>query len=123
MTRRISRTIVLAALGSLLLSVAAPALAAPVPSKPAPASMPDSRETDEAKVRSFLEREDVARAMAGAGLTAPQIEQRLARLSDEDLRSLASNLDQVQAAGTEVPRYIWVLLAVLMGVLILAAIF
>ncbi len=123
MTRRPSRTLLLVTLGWMLLSLAAPSFAAPVPSKPAPVPAPDSRESDAAKVRSFLEREDVARAMAGAGLTPPQIEQRLARLSDEDLRSLASNLDQVQAAGTEVPRYIWVLLAVFLGVLILAAIF
>ena len=123
MTRRSARTLLFAALASTVLSIAAPALAAPVPSKPAPAQAADSRETAAATVRTFLGREDVARAMAGTGLTAPQIEQRLARLSDEDLRSLAANLDQVQAAGTEVPRYIWVLLAVLLGVMILVAIF
>ncbi len=123
MTRRPARTILFVVLASMALPIAAPALAAPVPSKPAPATAPAPRDADAATVRSFLERGDVARAMAGTGLTAPQIEQRLARLSDEDLRSLAANLDQVQAAGTEVPRYIWVLLAVFLGVLILAAIF
>ena len=123
MTRRLTRTILFVAFASMVLPIAAPALAAPVPSKPARAPAPDSRETDAATVQSFLGREDVARAMAGTGLTAPQIEQRLARLSDEDLRSLAANLDQVQAAGTEVPRYVWVLLAVFLGVLILTAIF
>jgi len=117
MTRRRIKPRALAILAAVLLSVAAPPLAAPVPSKPAP------RDANAATVRSFLGRDDVARALARAGLTPPQIEQRLTRLSDEDLRSLASNLDQVQAAGTEVPRYIWVLLAVLLGVLILTAIF
>jgi hypothetical protein len=123
MTRRLARTILFVALASMVLPIAAPALAAPVPSKPAPVTAPDSREIHSATVRSFLAREDVARAMASTGLSAPQIEQRLARLSDEDLRSLAANLDQVQAAGTEVPRYSWVLLAVLLGILILTAIF
>jgi len=121
MTRRRTGTLVGLLLGSILISLAAPAFAALVPSKTAPA--PASRETDVATVQSFLAREDVARAMAGTGLTAPQIDQRLARLSDEDLRSLAANIDQVQAAGTDVPRYIWLLLAVFLGVLILVAIF
>jgi hypothetical protein len=123
MTRRFTRTVLLAVLGSILLSVTAPTLAAPIPSKPAPVPAPASRETDLASVQSFLAREDVARALAGTGLTAPQIDQRLAALSSEDLRSLAANLDQVQAAGTEVPRYIWILLAAFLGVLILTAIF
>ena len=121
MTRRWIKPLPLAILAAVLLSIAAPSLAAPVPSKTAAAAAP--RETDAATVRSFLARDDVARALAGTGLTPPQIEQRLARLSDEDLRYLASNLDQVQAAGTEVPRYIWILLAVFLGILILAAIF
>lgn len=123
MTRRLARTILFVVLASMILPMAAPALASPVPSKPAPATAPAPRDGDAATVRSFLERGDVARAMAGTGLTALEIEQRLARLSDEDLRSLAANLDQVQAAGTEVPRYVWVLLAIFLGVLILSAIF
>jgi hypothetical protein len=124
MKRRLARTLAFALVGSTLLSLGAPALAAPVPSKPAPAEAPpEARNADAATVRSFLAREDVARALAAAGLTAPQIEERMVRLSDEDLRTLAANLDQVQAAGEEVPRYIWLLLAVLLGVLILVAIF
>ncbi|MBZ5637676.1 MAG: PA2779 family protein [Acidobacteriia bacterium] len=123
MTKRLARTTLFAVLAATLLSLAAPSSAAPIPSKPAPDAAPAGRAADETSVRAFLARRDVARALAGTGLTAPEVEQRLARLSDDDLRSLAANLDQVQAAGTEVPRYIWLLLAVFLGVLILAAIF
>jgi hypothetical protein len=122
MTRRRKRTILFAVLGSVLLSLAAPVFAAPIPSR-APETAPTARGADVVAVRSFLARDDVARALAGAGLTAPQVDQRLARLSDEDLRLLAANLDQVQAAGAEVPKYIWWLLAGFLGVLILTAIF
>jgi hypothetical protein len=51
-----------------------------------------------------------------------EIQQRLTRLSDEDLHRLATNLDQVQAAGN-VPQYIWILLAIFLAVSILVMIF
>ena len=39
----------------------------------------------------------------------------LAQLSSEDVRRLAANLEQVQAAGS-VPEYVWILLAAFLAV-------
>jgi hypothetical protein len=55
-------------------------------------------------------------------LDTEEVEQRVAQLSAEDLSALAANLDQIQAAGG-VPDYIWILLAILIGVTILATVF
>jgi hypothetical protein len=60
--------------------------------------------------------------LSARGLLPSDVERRLAQLSDEDLRSLASNLNQIQAAG-DVPHYIWVLLAVAIVVWILVTLF
>lgn len=100
-----------------LASVAVPSMGSPIPSKAA-----DTREADLATVESFLARDEVAQALADNGLSRDEVEQRLARLSAEDLSALAANVDQIQAAG-EVPNYIWILLAVLMAVTILATVF
>ncbi len=72
--------------------------------------------------RALLAREDVAQALAAHGLSAEDVDQRLDRLSDEDLTALAANIDQVQAAGN-VPKYIWILLAIFLAVSILVLIF
>ena len=98
--------------------LASPALAKPIPSKDAGGSLDAERAT----IETFLARDEVARALATTGLSHEQVEERLAQLSVEDLSTLAANVDQIQAAG-EVPNYIWILLAVLMGVVILATIF
>jgi len=117
MTRNLARTVTLILLVLMTLSLAAPAAASPVPSKAA------SRDADLAAVKSVLAHDEVARALAATGLTDAEIQQRLERLSQEDLRSLASNLEQVKPAGTDVPEYIWWLLGGLLAVLILVAIF
>jgi hypothetical protein len=93
-------------------------MGAPIPSKATTAS----RDADLATIESFLARDEVAQALAAHGLSGDEVEQRLARLSAEDLSALAANVDQIQAAGG-VPQYIWILLAILMGVMILATIF
>ena len=77
-------------------------------------------ELDRALVQSVAARSEVARALADRGLAPQEIEGRLAELSAEDLRSLAANLEQVQAAG-DVPGYIWVLIAILLVLVILGA--
>ncbi len=69
-----------------------------------------------------MARQSVAEALSARGLTAEEVESRLAQLSDEDVIYFASNLDQIQAAGEEVPEYIWWLGGGLLAVLILAAI-
>jgi hypothetical protein len=105
-----------------LVSLAVPSLAAPIPSRAAERPTLAASQRDRAAIESLLAREEVARALAAHGLTPEQAEARLARLSAEDVSALAANLQQIQAAG-ETPKYIWVLLAILIGVTILATVF
>ena len=81
-----------------------------------------SRAADLARVSDVVARDEVARALLALGLSPVEAEQRLERLSGEDLRRLAGNLDQVQTAGN-VPNYIWILLGIFLAVSILAIIF
>ena len=121
MKRRIDRICAMALSLALLFTVQVPALAAPIPSEAEDNTVAD-RETDEAVVQDVLVQEQVADALASFGLSTDEVESRLAKLSDEDIRHLASNLDQIQAAGEQVPAYIWWLAGGLLAVLILAAI-
>ncbi len=98
-----------------LTCLAVPSMGGPIPSKV------EAHSADLATVGSFLEREEVAQALVANGLSADEVERRLARLSAEDLAALAANVDQIQSAG-DVPGYIWILLAVLIGVTIVATI-
>jgi hypothetical protein len=81
-----------------------------------------SRPAELDRVHDVLSHAEVARALEAQGLSAGEVEQRLARLSSEDLQRLAANLDQIQAAGS-VPEYVWILLAVFLAVSTLAIIF
>jgi len=121
MKRRVDRICAMALSLALLFTVQVPALAAPIPSEAEDNAVAD-READEAVVQDVLVQEQVADALASFGLSADEVEGRLAKLSDEDIRHLASNLDQIQAAGEQVPEYIWWLAGGLLAVLILAAI-
>lgn len=101
-----------------------------LPAMPAFAERIASRGEDEgtsrpaavAQVREVLAQAEVAKALAAQGLSPGEVEQRLARLSAEDLQRLAGNLEQVQAAGS-VPEYVWIILAVFLAVSTLAIIF
>jgi len=75
-----------------------------------------------AQVRTALAHPEVAKALEAQGLSPTEVEQRLARLSAEDLQRLSANLEQVQAAGN-VPNYVWILLAAFLAVSTLAIIF
>ncbi len=55
-------------------------------------------------------------------MSREEVELRVAQLSPEDLSALAAHLNQIQAAGN-VPNYIWILLAILIGVTIIATVF
>jgi hypothetical protein len=81
-----------------------------------------SRGADLARVHDALAGAEVAKALAAQGLSAGEVDERLAQLSAEDLDRLAANLDQVQAAGS-VPEYVWILLAAFLAVSTLAIIF
>jgi len=112
-------------LGAVIVAIVllwVPALAAPIPSKTDDSPI-DTRDAHVATIENVLAREDVTEALQSYGLSADEIESRLVRLSDDDIRHLASNLEQIQAAGEEVPEYIWWLAGGLLAVLILVAIF
>lgn len=113
------RLVAFLALISLAWPVAAPA--GILPSREADAPAAAARQADLDRVGALLAREEVARALSSRGLAPAEVEQRLAQLSDEDLRSLAQNVEQIRAAG-DVPQYIWILLAVLIAVIILTKI-
>ena len=105
-----------------LILAAAPAFAGPVPSKTADAQTLAARDADLAKVSSVLEISAVVAALEAQGFTAEQVESRIAALSNEDLSSLASNIDQIQAAGLTQDEWMWVgvgALAVLLLILLL----
>jgi cytochrome c553 len=105
---------------TLLLAGALPAAADRAPSRAdEPAAV---RARDLAQVQGLTARDDVAQALQAQGLSRDEVEARLARLSNEDLRRLAAHLDQVQAAGN-VPNYIWILLGILIAVTIIATVF
>jgi hypothetical protein len=118
-TKRL-RWLLVVLLAALVLAPSLPASAERIASRAEDAST--SREADLAHVREVLARDAVAKALAAHGLPPGDVEQRLAGLSDEDLRRLAGNLDQIQAAGN-VPQYIWILLAIFLAVSILVMIF
>ena len=113
-------SLMLAALVSL--SQPGVSLAGTIPSKDTESPVTSSRQADLAQVRDAVARSEVGKALSARGLLPSDVERRLAQLSDEDLRSLASNLNQIQAAG-DVPHYIWVLLAVAIVVWILVTLF
>lgn len=108
---------------AVLLAAVPPAGALPVPSKTAHDQSLAEREADLARIREVLGQEGVFQALAAQGLTEDRIHQRLAQLEPDELEALSSQLDQLHAAGAQVPQYIWILVAVLLGVLILGALF
>ena len=109
-------------LAVLVLGLALPvvATAGVIPSKAEPES--PQAASDLARVQTVLARQEVAQALVAHGLRPAEVDQRLAELSPEDLRSLAAHVDQVQAAG-EVPKYIWILLGIFLAVSIIVMVF
>lgn len=122
MTRRRKRVFVLLVLVPVLLVGAAPARALPIPSKTAADQSLGDREADLTLVRSVLNDEEVLAAFAAHGFSADDVHSRLAQLSPEELHGLAGQIEQMEAAGLQPPRYIWILVAILIGVVILGAI-
>lgn len=105
----------------LLGAIVAPAASAlPAPSKTAVDQTLDERAEDLASIQGVLEQETVAGVLADHGLTADEVNQRLAQLSPEEIASLSDQVDQLQAAGQAAPMWIWVLVAVLIVVAIVA---
>jgi hypothetical protein len=114
--RAVAMAVVLAVVLSAVLAPAAQAL--PTPSKTAADQTLVQREADLAALGAVLDQPQVAGALEAQGLTRDQVNERLAQLSPEELAGLASQVDQLQAAGQ--PMYIWIMLAVLIVVAIVA---
>jgi sporulation-control protein spo0M len=98
----------LVVLVTLLVAAAIPAIAGPVPSKTAANQSLDSRAADLAVVKSITSIDGVSQALEAQGFSKDQVNSKISSLSDEDLRSLAQNLEQVEAAGMTREQWIWI---------------
>ena len=107
---------------TLLVVAGAPLVALQSPSKTEPEQSVADREIELAKIQAVVLQPEIAQILTHHGLSTAEAHQRLAQLSPEEIHTLMTQVDQIQAAGASVPKYIWILLAVLLGVLILAAI-
>jgi ABC-type uncharacterized transport system substrate-binding protein len=119
MSRPLIRTLLLVA---AILVIASPLAAAPVPSKSADTQTLAERQAALESVREVVAIDGVSEALADQGFTKEEIDSRLAQLSDEELRSLAQNLEQVQAAGLTRDQWMWIgvgALAVLLLIVLL----
>src|SRR2546428_11009296 len=95
--------------------------AGPVPSKTAANQSLDSRAADLARVRVVAANEQVAEVLAAHGFTQEQVNQRLAKLSPQDLHQLAQNLDQLQAAGLTKQEWIYIGIGALAALILIVA--
>lgn len=105
---------------ALVAAFAPPTQALPAPSKTAADQALAEREQDLAALDAVLEQEEVMGVLASHGFTREEVNFKLAQLAPEELGALASQVEQLQAAGQRVPNYIWVLIAVLIVVAIVA---
>jgi hypothetical protein len=114
------RSLILAGLGFLALvaAFAPPAQALPAPSKTAADQALTERQQDLAALDAVLGQEEVVEALAAQGFTREEVNERLAQLAPDELSALASQAEQLQAAGQ--PTYVWVLIAILAVVAIVA---
>jgi hypothetical protein len=112
--------LVIACLGvlALVILLTPPAQALPMPSKTAADQTLTERESDLAALDAVLEQGEVMGLLADHGFTREEANERLAQLSPEELSSLAGQVEQLQAAGQ--PTYVWVLIAILAVVAIVA---
>jgi TolA-binding protein len=100
---------------------AIPALAGPMPSKTAANQSIDSRDADIALIRDVAANAQVSQALAARGFTQEEVNQRLAQLSSQDVRQLAQNLDQLQAAGLTKQEWIWIGIGALAALILVIA--
>lgn len=105
----------------LILAVAVPSFATPMPSKTAPNQTLAQRDADLAVVRDVVANDQVATVLAQHGFTPEQVNSRLAQLSQQDLHQLAQNLEQVQAAGLTRQEWIWIGIGALAALILVIA--
>lgn len=100
--------------------MAVPADAATVPSKTAVDQSLVEREAALDTIKGFVEMDQVSAILAEQGFTEDEVNQRLAALSDEEVASLANNIDQIQAAGLTTSQWTYVLIGAVIVLLIVA---
>lgn len=115
------RLVVFALIVALYVAVGAPAAALPTPSKTQVDQSLLERQIELAKIEAVVAQPEIAAALAQHGFSSDDVNQRLAQLSPEEMNGLSLQLDQLQAAGSGVPTYIWILIGILLGVLIVTA--
>ena len=105
----------------LLSSAAGPAEAMLLPTAPGGAVTPSTDRTEDlAKVQKTLESKELRQKLLDYGLTPDETEARINNLSDEQLHRLASNIDAVQAGGSD---FGWLLGLVIIALLVVLIIF
>jgi hypothetical protein len=119
-TNRLSKS-VLFVFTLLVVFAAIPALAGPVPSKTAANQSLDSREADLTVVRDVAANDQVAAVLTANGFTPDQVQQRLDKMSPQDLHQLSQNLEQLQAAGLTRQEWIWIGIGALAALILIAA--
>ena len=115
------RIVVFALIVALYLAVGAPLAALPTPSKTQVDQSLLERQLELAKIEAVVVQPEIAAALAQHGFSSDDVNQRLAQLSPEEIHTLSLQLDQLQAAGSGVPTYIWILIGILLGVIIVGA--
>jgi TolA-binding protein len=106
----------------LLVAFAAiPAFAGPVPSKTAVNQSLESRDADLQVVRDVASNEDIKAVLTANGFTQAEVDQKLAQMSSQDLRQLASNLEQLQPAGLTRQEWIWIGIGALAALILVIA--
>jgi len=81
-----------------------------------------TRAKDLEKIRTLLEKKEVASRLESMGLATPEVEKRLARLSDQDLHKLALEFDKLNPGGqVDTFALTMTLLIVLVVIIIVAA--
>ncbi|HEX6203068.1 MAG TPA: PA2779 family protein [Thermoanaerobaculia bacterium] len=113
-------SVLVALVAAVALVGAVPAQALPTPSKTAADQSVAELEADLVTVRSALDNEAVAEALAAQGFSTEEVNLRLAQLSPDEVSSLAQQVEQVQAAGVYVPTWAWIIIAVALVALIIA---
>ena len=107
---------------TLIIASSASVMALQAPSKSAPEQSLFDRDVELAKIQALVDEPEIAQILTQNGLSTEEAHLRLARLSPDEIQNLSTQVNQIHAAGAAVPKYIWILLAVLLGVLILSAI-
>ena len=104
----------------LILAIAVPTFAAPIPSKTADHQSLAARDADLAIVRDAAAEQQVAAVLAAHGLNASQVNARLASLSPHDLHQLAQNVNQIEAAGLSRQEWIWIGIGAVAALILIA---